>query len=256
MKPIDKKDMPKLIALIGLTVCSLGYGIYQLVGGTSVAAPPPSKEKKEEPATASGAPQGAAAPADDLLAAELRHIESVSEPVLVRDPFVVLGQPAATPAPGATPALPGGAPPVMPPITTSSAAPTLEARRDLAQARASGRAATLRRLLGLEVSLPKPEGGGLLGGVPGKLPGTSSPPVVLLPPQPPTIVVTGIIIPESGGGESTAIVRINEHSRWLSAGDSVGNGFVVRSIRRTDRGSELEIVDSNDKKRTFTYRVN
>jgi hypothetical protein len=39
-------------------------------------------------------------------------------------------------------------------------------------------------------------------------------------------------------------------------GDSLGNGFAVRSIRRTDRGSELEIVDSNDKSRRFAYRVN
>uniref|UniRef100_UPI00286AA693 hypothetical protein n=1 Tax=Armatimonas sp. TaxID=1872638 RepID=UPI00286AA693 len=67
------------------------------------------------------------------------------------------------------------------------------------------------------------------------------------------------LIPENGSGESIAMVRINEHSRWLSVGDSVGNGFVVRSIRRTDRGSELEIVDSSDPKNTkrqFTYPVN
>ena len=40
MKPIDKKDMPKLIALIGLSVCTLSYGVYSLVGGTSSASPP------------------------------------------------------------------------------------------------------------------------------------------------------------------------------------------------------------------------
>lgn len=264
MKPVNKKDMPKLIALIGLTICSLGYGVFQLVGGTSVAAPPPASEKKDEKKdnAAAGTPQaGASVAADDLLIAQLQRLEKVSDPVLVRDPFMISGGGTATPAPGA---------PVAPvtPITTT--APTgqseEERRRDLAQTHAIENANRLKDLLGINVRPNKPKDGGLMDGSPGRtggLPGASGSTHLVLPPpplpQPPALVVTGILIPESGNGESVAMVRINEHSRWLSVGDSVGNGFVVRSIRRTERGSELEIVDSSDPKNTkrqFTYPVN
>ena len=268
MKPVNKKDMPKLIALIGLTICSLGYGVYQLVGGTSVAAPPPSAEKKadKQEATAPGAPQaGAPVAADDPLVTQLQRLEGVSDPVLVRDPFMVSAAGSASPAPGA---------PVTPPPAGVAPSPGAaipgqseeERRRDLAQIHASENARRLGDLLGINVKTNKSKEGGLMDDPQGRAGGSPSAAgpthLVLLPPplpQPPTLVVTGILIPENGSGESIAMVRINEHSRWLSVGDSVGNGFVVRSIRRTDRGSELEIVDSSDPKNTkrqFTYPVN
>ncbi len=238
MKPVAKKDMPKLIALIGLTVCSLGFGVYQIVGGTSVAAPPPPIiAKKEEPARAVGGAPSAAVESDDRLVADLKRIESVSEPILMRDPFIVQGYVA--PSTGTAPI------PVLPKTTVVK-----ESLQDRAIVRASERATRLRQLLGIEPRFNKPMGE---AGTPNS--GVAAP-VVLPPPQPPTLLVTGILIPEKGDGESIAIVRIGDRAHWLSTGDSVGNGFVVGNIRQTDRGSELEIIDPNDKKRTFTYRVN
>jgi hypothetical protein len=258
MKPVNKKDMPKLIALIGLTICSLGYGVFQLVGGTSVAAPPPASEKKDEKKdnAAAGTPQASASVvADDPLIAQLQRLEGVSDPVLVRDPFMISGGGTATPAPGAP----------VPGIATPSQSEE-ERRRDLAQTHAIENADRLKDLLGINIRPKKPKDGGFMDGSQGRtggLPGASGSTHLVLPPpplpQPPALVVTGILIPESGNGESVAMVRINEHSRWLSVGDSVGNGFVVRSIRRTERGRELEIVDSSDPKnikRQFTYPVN
>ena len=273
MKPVDKKDMPKLIALIGLTVCSLGFGIYQLVGSTSVAAPPADATSKEGAKTPDGAapqggaapangaaPQGGAPPADDVLIAQMQRLETVTEPLFIRDPFV-----AAKAAPGTATATQATPPPT--PITpglpgTTSASPE-EARRDLAQKNWAKSAENLKGILGLTVKTKKPAGEGLLdnpSGRPAGFPGGPAPapsgPLELPPPAPPTLTISGILVAEEGEGKSIAIVRINDHSRWLSVGDSVGNGFVVRSIRKTDRGSELEIVDSTNKKRSFTFQVN
>jgi hypothetical protein len=249
MKPVDKKEMPKLIALIGLTVCSLGYGVYALVGGTSVAAPPPAA-KTQEQQTAQATPTAGSAAASDALLAELTRLEGVSDPVLVRDPFVITGS-----VDGAVPGTPD--PPAPGPTVTATPTPT---GPDRATETLAKRGKTLREWLGLEVHPPKgasgddPRGGGSSSAAPG---GTG--PVILPPPTPatpPSVTVTGVMIPENGQGKSIAIVRVNNETRWLSVGDTVGQGFVVRSIHRTDKGSELEIVDSNDKKRHVTIPVN
>lgn len=250
MKPVDKKDMPKLIALIGLTVCALGYGIYTLVGSTATAAPPPKKEEKAATSPANGAAPGAVAAADDPMMLGLKRLEALSEPVLVRDPFTVPGAPAAGAQPGAP-----GTPPVTPPPSAPVKNP-VEARQDIAMANAAARGKTLRELLGLEVKTARGGGEDLMGSSPAA-PGPSTvAPMKLPPPQPPNIVVTGVLVAENGQGESVAIVRVNDKPRWLSIGDRLEGGFVVRSIRRTDRGSELEIVDSNDKSRRFPFKVN
>ena len=81
-------------------------------------------------------------------------------------------------------------------------------------------------------------------------------PLALPPPAPPELAVTGIMIPENGQGKSIAIVRVKNETRWLSVGETVGQGFVVHSIRRTESGSEVEIMDSNDNKRLFIFKVN
>ncbi|MBB6049300.1 hypothetical protein [Armatimonas rosea] len=253
MKPVDKKDMPKLIALIGLTVCALGYGIYSLVGSTATAAPPPKKEEKAATSPANGAAPGAVAAADDPMMLGLKRLEGLSEPVLVRDPFTVPGAPAA----GAQPGAPGTTP--VAPSAPAPQAPVknpLEAKQDIAMANAAARGKSLRELLGLEVKPARGGGEDLTGSSPAAPGASSVVPMKLPPPQPPNIVVTGVLVAENGQGESVAIVRVNDKPRWLSIGDRLEGGFVVRSIRRTDRGSELEIVDSNDKSRRFPFKVN
>lgn len=247
MKPVDKKDMPKLIALIGLTVCSLGYGIYSLVGSTSTAAPPPKKEEPAQSASAGAAP-GTPGAVDDPMMTELKRLEAVSEPVLIRDPFIApSGLVPPSPGPG-TPPPPGPTAPVTNP---------LEARRDLAIARANERAIRLGELLGINVRVPKGGDSELMGGGGSSSSAPTNTHISLPPPQPPSIVVTGIMVPESGQGKSIAIIRVNDRPRWVSVGDRLENGFVVQSIRKTDSGSELEIADLNDKSRRFQpYRVN
>ena len=247
MKPVDKKDMPKLIALIGLSVCSLGYGIYTLVGGTSVASPPAAATPQDKAAPGATPRTGSSPGSEDTLAVALQRLEGITDPVLIRDPFVITG--AIEGAPGSAPA------PAPTPGSTPAPSP-----QDGAFTNGVARARTLQDIFGVSVRLPKPAAEGALpsgGMVP---PATSASHLVLppppLPPQPPTLTVTGIMVPEGGQGKSIAIVRIKDETRWLSVGEDIGQGFVVRSIRRTDSGSELEIVDSNDKKRHFTFRVN
>ncbi|WP_395088462.1 hypothetical protein [Armatimonas sp.] len=247
MKPIDKKDMPKLIALIGLSVCALGYGVYSLVGGTSSASPPAKATPKEQTARAAPAGGGSVPTTDDVLTTELTRLEKISEPVLVRDPFTITS--SASPAPPPTTQLPPSAPGPTPALSA----------QDVATNKANTRAKTLGEILGVSVRLPKPSGEeDPRGGGSATSPGSTSH-IVLPPPQPaqpPTLSVTGIMVSENGQGKSIAIVRIKDETRWLSVGEDVGQGFVVRSIRRTDSGSELEIIDSNDKKRHFIFKVN
>ena len=107
MKPVDKKDMPKLIALIVLTVCCLSFGIYSLVGGTSDASPPAPKVQKQTQAVAQS-------PSNDALLVEIKRLEGISDPILVRDPFTTtggaIGVATATPAPPAPSTQPSPSP--------------------------------------------------------------------------------------------------------------------------------------------------
>ncbi|WP_395142313.1 hypothetical protein [Armatimonas sp.] len=248
MKPIDKKDMPKLIALIGLSVCALGYGVYSLVGGTSSASPPAQAAPKDQTAQAAPVGGGSVPTTDDVLTTELTRLEKISEPVLVRDPFTITSS----------------ASPLVPPPTTqlppSAPNPTpAPSPQDVATIRGKIRAKTLGEILGVSVRLPKPGGEEDPRGGGSATSSGATPHMVLPPPQqaqPPTLSVTGIMVSENGQGKSIAIVRIKDETRWLSVGEDVGQGFVVRSIRRTDSGSELEIIDSNDKKRHFIFKVN
>ena len=239
MKPVDKKDMPKLIALIGLTVGCLGFGIYSLVGGISDASPPAPKVQKQAPSVAQS-------PSTDALLVEIKRLEGISDPILVRDPFTTtggaIGVATATPAPPA-------------PSTQPSPSP-----QDVAITNANRRAQTLGEMLGINVRPPKSQESdprsSAADTVPGRTPGAVIAPLALPPPAPPELAVTGIMIPENGQGKSIAIVRVKNETRWLSVGETVGQGFVVHSIRRTESGSEVEIMDSNDNKRLFIFKVN
>ena len=247
MKPIDKKDMPKLIALIGLSVCTLSYGVYSLVGGTSSASPPVKATPKERTAQAAPGGVGSVPTTDDVLTTELTRLEKISEPVLVRDPFLITSSasPAPTPTTQPPPSVPG------PTLTPSP--------QDVATTNANHRAKTLGEILGFSVRLPRPGGDEDPRGGGSATSSGSTSPIVLPPPQqaqPPALSVTGIMVSENSQGKSIAIVRIKDETRWLSVGEDVGQGFVVRSIRRTESGSELEIIDSNDKKRHFIFKVN
>jgi len=244
MKPIDKKDMPKLIALIGLTICSLGYGVYNLVAGVSYGQPAAPTKPKEPTPTPPPTPEQVASgfPMDDL-----KRLEQLPEPVLARDPFISNALPASPAPPAATPA-----PPTLPnpPVKDTVGRGTAE------------KAWTLMDRLRLGVMPTFKPGGSaadrirLANGGGDEKPSAPAGPLVLAPPEPPKLEITGALVAEPGEGKSVVLLRVDGHTRWVSVGDSIGSEFVVSKIRRTDSGSEMEVVDSRNNKRRYTYKVN
>ena len=254
MKPLDKKDMPKLFALIGLTVCSLGYGVYTLTAGASYAKPAPQAAKAEEKKgdhKAVGTSEPAAVPSatENPMMAGLKLLEQVSDPVIARDPFVTGVVPGTE-----APATPGARPPVLPAsgqVTLNKPDPAL-----------AERTRTLADILGLNPKLKTDSAPGVINqstkeatGQKSGLPG--GPDVVVLPPpDPPHVEVSGVMIAENDDSKSVALLRMESLTRWVKIGDRVGKDFVVQSIRRTDRGSEVELVDTQNAKRRYTFKVN
>lgn len=243
MKPVDKKDMPKLIALIGLTVCSLGYGVYNLVAGVSYGQAAPAKPAEPKATPAPTAEQVAAGfPLEDL-----KRVEQLPEPVLARDPFISNAAPP-TPVPAPTPA-----PPVL-------AAPKV---KDTVGRGTAEKAWTLMDLIRKGVT-PGIKPGSVLGGGgdertgPVEIPAPTPSPT----PEPPKLEVTAALVAEPGEGKSVVLLRVDGRPRWVSVGDKfgvgdkLGNEFVVSKIRRTDSGSEIEVVDSRNNKRRYTFKVN
>lgn len=244
MKPLDKKDMPKLIALIGLTVCSLGYGVFTLVAGVSYGQPAPQakpEEKKDAP-PAGTTPETAAATENPMMA-ELDTLAKVSDPVVVRDPFITRVLPGVTPTPA-----PGAAPGPAAPTVSVGGLPPVQKTDPTAQKKAK----SLARALGIDTDA-RPEKSPQ---VVSELVAPAVDPLVIPSPPPPAVEVSGVMVAEAEDTKSVALLRIDGRARWVSLGDSVGNGFVVRTIRRTDRGSEVEIVDSHNAKRRYTFKVN
>jgi hypothetical protein len=88
MKPIDKKDMPKLVALVVLALGLFGFAIYQFTGGATATAPPPAPQPSATPT---------AAPVTNV-EAELtpEMLQSVAMVLDGRDPFKPVGAAAPT----------------------------------------------------------------------------------------------------------------------------------------------------------------
>jgi hypothetical protein len=211
MKPIDKKEMPKLIALIAVAVIAFGYGIFTFMSGSG-AKPPPPAPTPEAKAGASGKPDE---PVDD----GTWHPETlvVALPLGARDPFMPEGAsapkatpspvPATTPAPDATPAPPlarpgGGGPSMSPP---SWPVPPLTISKGKF-----------------------------------KVPHVKPTPVPTPIPAPvPSLNVSGVLVSEEAE-RSVAIIKDDKKgNRFLSIGDAAGNGWRVTGIKER----EIEITD-------------
>lgn len=244
MKPVDKKDMPKLIALIGLTVCSLGYGVYNLVAGVSYGQAAPAKPAEPKATPTPTAEQVAAGfPLEDL-----KRVEQLPEPVLARDPFISnAAPPTAIPAP--TPA-----PPVLaaPKVKDTVGRGTAEKAWTLMDLIRKGVTPGFKPGSALGDRKTLAGGGGDESTQPLKLPAPTPAPS----PEPPKLEVTAALVAEPGEGKSVVLLRVDGRPRWVSVGDKIGNEFVVTNIRRTDGGSEIEVVDSHNNKRRYTYKVN
>jgi|GEM_PF-1188289 hypothetical protein len=218
MKPIDKKDMPKLVALIIVAVGVFGFVLKGLMfPGDAVSSPPPAAGASP----AAGTPAAGQATAGS---AESAPLSDAYDPTAVpfvssgRDPFVPNGQAASTlavAAPTPTPA------PSVTPLPGPVAKPTKE--------KLGGILAQLQGNNGPISDVPPAPSGGSVEAI--------------TPPDPPApdFQVTGVVLGE-GGTRSVAILRgADSERRFVMVGDPVGNGFVVSAIN----ANGIEIRDSN-----------
>lgn len=219
MKPVDKKDLPKLYVLVALAVCILGYFVYSMIAGDAPAASAAGTKtdtaKNGAPGTAvasnkGGAPAGGAAGASAQDTPPVAFDPGVyGPPQGGRDPFQPVGPTAPTtptPAPVANNTPPS---PKVPPLFPPSSGPKPERPRPPSR---------LADLLG-----------------PGSNAGaTAVRPVEIESPPAPALVVTGVVLgdPTSGNPRNVAILRGNssEERRFVSVGDYVGNGYTVVAV--------------------------
>ena len=211
MKPIDKKEMPKLIALIAVAVIAFGYGIFTFMSGSGAAKPPPPAPTPD--AKKVGADGKPAEPVDD----SVWHPETlvVAIPAGGRDPFMPDGAsapkaspspvPPATPAPESTPlpSLRPGGPQMSPP------------------------------------NWPVPQlklGGGAKVKVVRVKPTPAPTPV---PAPEPKLEISGVLVSEERERSVAIIKEENKGNRFLSIGDAAGNGWRVSNIKQR----EIEITD-------------
>ena len=229
MKPVDSKDKPKLIVLVLLSVAVIGYGLLQLTSGLAGATPRPSAKPEK---TAAATPDAASTGQLPSLATHPDDPSVVPEPS-VGDPFVPRMRtdsaqvPAGQPAPARmTKPLPGIPASVLASLGKAGAPPV--------------------------PALPDPSGNP--GPGPDSPAGATAPvgPVEVAPPPPPTLNVAGVLVAEPGSeGRSVAILSGSGEKRYVTAGDPVGNGYVVASVSL--RG--VEVVDQASKSRRFTFAL-
>jgi hypothetical protein len=242
MKPVDKKDMPKLVALCAIAVLLFGVAAYQFVayggGGTPAAAAlPPAANKVADVSgvTAPGGTTGTVAAAD----APAFDLATLGPPSGGKDPF--------TPLDGGKVVLP---PP--PPVPVAAAPPPVHPTGGLP--------------IPIAAAMGKPTGPLTWDASP-QLEGTSNapaaaaplpvPPVVVPsppPPPPPAYTVTGIVMGDRSAGDTRAVAILRGGGnvvvpssdkdataaatsggavdrRFVTVGDPVGNGFVVAAVR-------------------------
>jgi hypothetical protein len=226
MKPVDPQDKPKLIVLSVLSAGVFGYGLLQLGSGLAGAAPSPVAKK---PVVV----QGVAASAGDASANTVSaptDSESVVPDPSAGDPFLPKFVTEAAPAgavPSSVAAVGGGAGQPLPVLPDSVLA-------------------SIGRPGKPPVSLPGPKSGAVEGADPAVAP------VEVGPPPPPSLHVAGLLVAEPGSdGRSVAILAGSGEKRYVTAGDPVGNGYVVASVSLKG----VEVVDPNNRGRRFTFSL-
>lgn len=197
MKKIDKKDLPKLIGLIFVSVVLFGFAVAQFLAPTTSAGTPEATGALAEAST-TGTPD--AENPDGSAKAETPDTFAVEDIAILtsgKDPFVPNGP--AAPLATLSPQIVPSRPPRIEPLPPS----------------------------------PEPQGGAPpYFSPPSTSQGPSLPPFVPEPPPPPpAYTVTGIV----RGDNSVAILRGGNGTgerRFVRAGDPVGNGFTVVAVRR------------------------
>ena len=224
MKPIDKKDMPKLYAVIGAAVLLLGYVLYTSFG---TPAPDVSASGKKDAAAGAPAPGGAAngtavaaAPGGQqgpgqpgaTLVAPAEDLNTVGPPTGAgKDPFQPIG--IATPPTAA----PAGPKPFKTALAVLKSPPPPAPREKLPS--------SLSDLLNSKGQGPNQ---------PQNAPTAGSVNPVEVAPEAPDLNVTGIVLgdPTTGNPRNVAILRAKsgDERRFVSVGDYVGNGFTVVAV--------------------------
>ncbi len=219
MKKLDKKDMPKLIALVVVAVLVFGFAVWQFMPKTSAGSSPAagSTPSVATTGTTAAVPAGSETTASQPEAPQPFDVGNVQILTGGKDPFVPNG-PAA-------PALPGQV--SAPQQTQPASKPVKVAQREPS--------------LGIPSPGTLPISGGGGGGRPGTPPRFNRLPeaepqqrrpapvvaVALPPPPPPTFVVTGVV---RGEQEDIVILRDGDERRFVRVGDPVGNGFKVTAV--------------------------
>lgn len=210
MKPIDKKDQPKLFALIGMAVLAFGFGVYQFTTSATAQPVAPKASPSPEATTAQGNP---AAEEGGMWKPDGQG----TVPTGGRDPFMPEGLAAPQPSPT----------PVAPPKPTPE--PKGPAMPPIAPANPNGGG----------VTIPPPGGGS--GGMevgPIKLIQTTPSPAPTPVPAP-KLDLSGVIVAEDDNRSKAIFKTSDKTNRILSIGDSAGNGWRIAGIQE----GKVEIID-------------
>ena len=270
LKPISKEDKPKVIVMSVLIAGLAGTAVYQVMRGderlpaaAELAAknPPKTGTAVADASPASGAPGaknsapaglvqpaafGASGPDEASFTrvtgedGKVYDLAMVGPPLGGKDPFMPFATAASVSVVPPAPV----APPVKPAIPFTPPPGLAVGRLDSLLSKA-GITSTIPSSVsrgGVSIAEVMNGGGGMSNptGFSGPPPSAASV-VALPPPPPPALMVTGIVIgvPQPGvpTAASVAIIRgagtgSGEERRFVRAGDSVGNGFVVAHVRR------------------------
>jgi len=227
MKPLDKKQLPQIIALGVLTA---GAGTYAAV---HFAAPGPASAQTHPAAAATPAPSAAAKPGDPKpgdpkpgtappagTLAATNTGDAPSPAPGMRDPFAV-GYVDSASQPGAV---------------SGAHAPALPALMPGKQVAAVGKLSPMpispSPLFGLPPAPPLPGSshGQTLPGLPASPSALMLPASITAAPAPPAWTVTGVL---AGEGGKVAILRSGEARRIVRSGDFVDSTYRVAAVSRT-----------------------
>ena len=215
MKKIDKKELPKLIALVVLSAGVFGFAATQFMAPPKTNAGTPAQSGKGAASSDAAVQPPAGQDAEGAGDPSEFHVQDLAIVTTGKDPFVPNG-PAAPPEPKV--------PAAMAPVRVAAAAPAPAAPMP-----------PLPTSMGGPPPFPAP--GVQVQEVRRPQPALAVRPVVPAPLPPPSYTVTGVVrdeTPDACSGK-VAILRGgagNEERRFVRCGDPVGNGFRVIAVHR------------------------
>lgn len=260
-KPIDKKDLPKLIGLVVLAVVAFVFALFHLAPTTSASSARPKTAAAAgtigtgtaaKTATRGKGDKTAAAADTTFFADDIAVLTSGKDPFVPNGPAAALDLAAAATAAAAKPA-----PPAKP--AAGETAPAVPLVREITPP------ATVAPPRFSGSSDPSVRAGAKSAPGSAAVAGAKPVPVLPPPPIPPAYVVTGVVRGQNpDGSDNIAVLRggaagtaapvatstmpavpattpgtasapaaaPTTERRFVRTGDTVGNGFVVVAVRR------------------------